>query len=254
VPPEPNVPQPPNPTAYVNAFSPPPAPPGQNPMMPMTPEQQQAMMQHHAMMQYQAMLQHHAMMQRMQQPQMAQLMPMMPGAAPMQVGYPASYNGPQPPNPVAPPRPMMMPIQPVGFNPAGAAGLNLAAVNPAMDRRGLATAQQPAADESAKLGQLISVLQQSSFPAQREWAATNLSTFDHRLYPHLTQVLMQAARQDAAATVRAAAVYSLSRMNVQSEAVLGTLQALRGDADPRVRQEVEQAYTRMGVTPPAAQK
>jgi hypothetical protein len=178
-------------------------------------------------------------------PQTAQLVPVGYGM-PMQVGYPVNYTGPKPPNPLV--QQPMQALQPVGFVPAAPAGQF---ANPAMDRRVLpASAQQPAGNEGAALSQLIKVLQESPYPAQREWAATNLATFDWRVYPHLPQVLVQAARQDAAATVRGAAVYSLSRMNVQSEPVLAVLQALRGDADPRVRQEVEQAYVRMGVTPP----
>ncbi len=237
-PPAPKLPEPPNPTAYLNAFSPPPA---QN-QQPLTPEQMQVIMQHQALMQQQAYLQQQTMLQRMQNGQTAQLVPVGYGM-PMQVNYPAVYGGPQAPNPIAQQQPMS-PIQQVGFVPQAGGVVN------AMDRRVVpAVAQQPALSDSNTLAQVINVLQESPYPAQREWAAANLSTFDCRVYPHLTQVLVQAARQDAVATVRAAAIYSLSRMNMQSEPVLGTLHALRGDADPRVRQEVEQAYVRMGLTP-----
>lgn len=240
-PPEPKLPEPPNPAAYVNAFSSPPAQGQQQP--PLTPEQMQVIMKNQALMQQQAYLQHLAMMQRTQNGQMAQLVPVGNGM-PMQVRYPANYTGPQAPNPAAQQQPMF-PLQQVGYMPpAQFAG------HPAMDRRVIpVAAQQPVAPDSNTLGQLISVLQESPYPAQREWAAMNLATFDYRVYPHLAQVLVQAARQDSAPTVRAAAIYSLSRMNVQSEPVLGALQALRGDADPRVRQEVEQAHIRMGLTP-----
>ena len=115
-----------------------------------------------------------------------------------------------------------------------------------MDRRTTPLAQ--AGQDSGTMAQLIGVLQNSPYPAQREWAATNLSTFDWRMYPHLTMVLIQAARQDSAPIVRAAAVYSLSRLNAQTEPVLSTLQTLRSDADPRVRQEAEQASIRMGLS------
>jgi hypothetical protein len=243
IPPEPKLPQPPNPAAYLNAFSPPPAPQGQQQMPPLTPEQMQVVMQHQAMMQQQAYLHQVAMAQRMQAAHTAQLIPVGNGM-PMQVRYPANYTGPQPPNPVAQQQPMF-PVQQAGFVPQAQAAGHLA-----MDRRVIpAAAQQPVGADPDTVGQLIRVLRESQFPAQREWAAANLATFDHRVYPNLTHVLAQAARQDAAPTVRAAAVYSLSRMNVQSEIVLGTFEALRGDADPRVRHEVEQAYGRMGLTP-----
>lgn len=239
-PPAPNVPTPPNPTGFVNAFSPPPNPQGQPQL---TPEQMQVVIQHQAFMQQQAYLQQQAMQQRMQQSQTAQLVPVGYGA-PTQVSYPANYGGPQAPNPVGQQQPVF-PIQQVGYAPQANVG-----VNTGMDRRVIpAAAQQPAVSDSNTLANLIKVLQESQYPAQREWAATNLSTFDWRVYPHLPQVLVQIARQDAVASVRASAVYSLSRMNVQSEPVLSTLHALRSDADPRVRQEVDQAYIRMGLTP-----
>lgn len=238
--PPPNVPQPPNPTAFVNAFSP---PPSQN-QQPLTPEQMQVVIQHQALMQQQAYLQQQAMLQRMQYGQSAQLVPVGYGM-PMQVNYPAVYSGPQAPNPIV--QQPMSPIQQVGF--ASAAN---PIVNKAMDRRVAPVSAQSAGgamSDSNTVAQIIKVLQESQYPAQREWAATNLATFDGRVYPHLTQVLVLAARQDSAANVRAAAIYSLSRMNLQSETVISTLHALRGDADPHVRQEVEQAYIRMGLTP-----
>ena len=59
------------------------------------------------------------------------------------------------------------------------------------------------------------------------------------------QLLLQAAQQDPAATVRASCVYSLAHMNAASEPVVSTLYMLRNDGDPRVRQEVEQALVRL---------
>jgi len=229
-----NVPQPPNPTVLVNAFTPP-----QN----LTPEQMQVAMQQQALMQ-QAYLQQQAMLQRMQYGQTAPLMPVSYGM-PMQAMYPAVYSGPQAPNPIV--QQQTSPIQQVGFMPPANP-----MVNAAMDRRVAQVSAQTASgalSDANTVAQIIKVLQESPYPAQREWAATNLATFDGRVYPHLTQVLGLAARQDSAANVRAAAVYGLSRMNLQNDAVLGTLSALRGDADPQVRQEVEQAYLRMGLTP-----
>ena len=53
-------------------------------------------------------------------------------------------------------------------------------------------------------------------------------------------------RQDPAPTVRAGCVLCLARMNCQNEAVTKALQALRTDADPRVREAVDQANARFG--------
>jgi hypothetical protein len=240
VPPEPQVPEPPNPTHYVNAFTPPQPPPGQQQMAPGMPGhmamQRHPMMpsfpMHPGYMTQPPMHPGYMMQPPYAPPQTAQLIPMMPGNAPMTVSYPANYNGPQAPNPFAQQRAQLA-VQPVSYNQA-------------MDRRSVAVVQA-AAQETSTLAQLVMVLQTSPYPAQREWAATNMSTFDWRVHPELTQVLIQAARQDSAPTVRAAAVYSLSRLNAQTEPVLSTLQSLRGDADPRVRQEVEQALGRMGL-------
>jgi hypothetical protein len=212
--PPPGPPQPVMPPQFVNAFSSP-LPPG------MTP----AMLAREQGMQQQAMLQQSLMRQHMLQ-QMAQ------------AGYgmeqQMAYAGPLPPNP----------FQTVGYNMMP----NGMMFNPAMDRRVQTVAAQMPAPETTDLGKLISMLQESPYPAQREWAATNLAAFDARVHPHLPAVLMQAAKQDAAATVRAAAVYSLSRLNMPSDAVMNTLQSLRSDADPRVRQEAEDAFVRMGAT------
>lgn len=242
-PPEPKMPEPPNPAMYVNAFTPPPGSQGQAPMMP------QGMMPPQGMMAQGMMPPPHMMpwgpMPNRMAANTAYLVPVGNGM-PMNVSYPANYGGPMPPNPFAQQQ-AFQGIQQVGYQ---ALPQNGAYVNPAMDRRVVpAAAQQPVANDANSVGQLIKVLQESPYPAQREWAAANLSTFDWRVYPHLPQVLVLAARQDSVASVRAASVYGLSRMNIPSEPVLSTLQALRGDADPRVRQEVEQAFLRMGINP-----
>jgi len=124
-------------------------------------------------------------------------------------------------------------------------------MNPAMDRR-VAPPQGPQQRSGAPqgdIGQLFQVLKESPYPAQREWAANNLATFDGRAHPEIVAILLDCAKQDPAATVRAGCVYSLSRMGLANDAVAGTMQMLRQDSDPRVRQEVEQAMARMGLTP-----
>jgi hypothetical protein len=54
-------------------------------------------------------------------------------------------------------------------------------------------------------------------------------------------VLTQAAREDPAATVRAACVRGLVKLNVHTEPVLATLRTLKSDQDARVRQEADAA-------------
>src|SRR5262249_24062294 len=159
---------------------------------------------------------------QMQQSPMMPMMPM-PQRPVAQVNFPTQYQGPMPPNP----------IQQVAYQQPAQTQFN-----PAMDRRTVAHTQ---AVNQAEMGQLFQVLKQSLYPAQREWAANNLSTYDPRQHPEVVAVLLDCAKQDPAATVRASCVYSVSRMGVTSEAIVGTLQSLRQDGDARVRQEVEQA-------------
>ena len=172
------------------------------------------------------------------------VLPMMsPQGRPVaQINYPQNYQGPQPPNPMTPQ--MQQPIQPIQYNPAA---MQQPAVNMAMDRPRQTQTQQAANQE---LVQVIQVLRESPYPAQREWASNTLSTYDWRVHPEVVQVLLQGAQQDPAATVRASCAYSLGRMNAASEPVITTLHTLRNDGDPRVRHEVEQALIRLGASRP----
>jgi hypothetical protein len=153
-----------------------------------------------------------------------------------QINYPQNYQGPQAPNPNLPP------MQPTPYAPwPTMQPMQQPTVNVAMDRRQMPGTPTP------ELIQIIQVLRESPYPAQREWASNTLSTYEWRAHPEVVQVLLQAAQQDPAAIVRASCVYSLGRMNAASEPVVSTLYTLRNDADPRVRQEVEQALVRLGV-------
>src|SRR5207247_8963331 len=96
--------------------------------------------------------------------------------------------------------------------------------------------------------QLIKVLMESPYPAQREWAAQSLTSYDWRAQPQIVSALVNSASQDPAASVRAGSVYCLGRMGASVESVRDTLQTLRNDGDARVRQEVDQALVRLGQT------
>jgi hypothetical protein len=137
------------------------------------------------------------------------------------------YQGPQPPNPM----PASSGVMPAGY----------AAMQPAGSQ---AVAPQYAV--ATQVEQTIRVLRESPYPSQREWAAQSLVSFDWRTNPQLVPVLLQSATRDPAASVRAGCIYTLGRMQAAVEPVFSTLQALRNDADPRVRQEVEQAFIRLG--------
>ena len=145
---------------------------------------------------------------------------------------PAGYAPMPYPPPMAQPQPMMpqQPIQQVGHQ------------------------QQPAQPSTAQqVEQLIKVLRESPYPAQREWAAQSLTSFEWRAHPHIVPSLLQSASQDPAGSVRAGCVYCLGRMQAAVEPVFTTLHAMRNDIDPRVRQEVQQSLVRLGQTPMAPQ-
>jgi hypothetical protein len=88
--------------------------------------------------------------------------------------------------------------------------------------------------------QLLAVLHDALFPSQRETAAEKLATLDWRTNETVVQALVQRAREDPAATVRAACVHALVKMKVDTVPVVTTLQALKSDGDVRVRDEAEQ--------------
>src|SRR5262249_55461019 len=87
----------------------------------------------------------------------------------------------------------------------------------------------------------LSVLHDSLYPSQREWAAETLTMFDCRVFPVILDTLVTAARVDPAATVRAACVRCLARMRVNRPDVVSTVADLKNDADPRVQQEANEA-------------
>jgi HEAT repeat protein len=88
---------------------------------------------------------------------------------------------------------------------------------------------------------LMTVLQASGVPAQREWAAAKLRVCDPQMHPYVVEALVTAARSDAAPMVRATAIQSLAQMKANTPPVLVTLESARQDRDPRVRDEAIQA-------------
>jgi hypothetical protein len=245
VPGGPKAPTAPDPSWYVNAFTP-----------PMSPEQAKAAAQQQQMAQQRMMMPpgyqgapygNPAMMGQWQmptgyapmgyQPMGYGPMPMMPYD--MGAGHgtvPVNYQGPMPPNPVG--NAGQMPMVP-GYIPIPMPmQMSVPYSNPAMDRPGM-TMGQPS------IFQNMQTLQSSLYPAQREVAVNNLATCDWRTCPQVVPVLTSAAREDPAATVRSACVFALARMGVTTAPVIETLHELKNDNDPRVRQEVERALSRL---------
>jgi hypothetical protein len=123
-------------------------------------------------------------------------------------------------------------VMPVGyFTQAG---------TPCMPSAGNRSAGGEQSAEARALPQLLEMLENSMYPSQREWAADKLATYDWRTHNTVVQALVTAAGKDPAATVRAACVRALGKMNVTTVPVITTIQALKSDHDLRVRQEVEQ--------------
>jgi hypothetical protein len=235
--------QAPNPTWYRNAFTP--------PLPPNAMSEQVALAQ--------------------QQQQQMQMMAMMQAGYPMPMGYqptpygpvamnmpgrgavPLAYQGPVPPNPTGGmpmmaqgypmmpyPAPMPMPMMGQGYPMMPAMPMQpVQYVNPSMDRPGLMV------PGSMSLQQKISLLQTSIYPSTREEVVISLCESDSRSQPQVVQLLLKVAKDDPAPMVRAACITGLTRMNVAGEQMVQTLAALKTDADPRVRQAVEDAMARV---------
>lgn len=245
-PPPPRLPEPPQPNTYANAFMPPPPLPGNSSAGAMTSNPLGGTNVQPNPTQVAQNIPGNALTPSATRPselpnpyyyapQNRVPPPPLPAPPVAQANFPPLYAGSQTPNPAAPQ--VRQPIQPAQYN-AGAAP---PAPNLAVERRPTPLTGAP----SAELAQILKVLRESPYPAQREWASNTLGTYDWRAHPEIVQLLLQAAQQDPAATVRASCVYSLAHMNAASEPVISTLYMLRNDADSRVRQEVEQALVRL---------
>jgi len=232
MPPMPQMPKPPtegpNPTWYVNAFTPP-LPPNaisetqmqQRQLVPMAPPGYPAMpMANGAMVGYQAM----------PYPQGGFVQMPMPGRGDVAM----AYQGPMPPSPIVS-QPAGMPM----LTPAFVAVPMPPYRNQAMDRPGMAQSA-PSMSEQA-----IMTLKTSIYPTQRETAVQQIAACEERSNQPVVQLLLRTAKEDPAPTVRASCVAGLSLMGVRNESMIQTCSQLKSDADPRVRQEADRALARM---------
>lgn len=242
LPPDPKIPEPPELNAFVNAFTPPAPPRGAGapqamnsfgPMMPYPPAMAYGYGMGMPMMPPYAMTNPY--------PYMPQGMPY--GYYPMgptAMDAQRRYQGPLPPDPFHTAAPQMM--QPVGY-PQAPMGFPQ---YPALQLASY-TEAAPAAPPTSQLGQLMDLLRNSPYPAQRELAAAYLASGDWRVDPRLViTALLNGAKQDPAPTVRAGCITNLMRMNVTTAPYRAVLEELRTDADPRVRDAAEAAIMRLG--------
>jgi hypothetical protein len=124
------------------------------------------------------------------------------------------------------PRPRVVPLPPMppGAPPAG-----------------YVQAPQPAAEKRW----LLATLRDSLYPSERELAAERLASADWRAEPEVAQALLAGARSDPAPAVRASCVRALGQMRINTVPVVAGVRALKDDADPRVRHEVQRALAVM---------
>jgi hypothetical protein len=164
---------------------------------------------------------------------------------------PASYTtapqAPYPPNPYGTMAPGLATVSNDGT-------VNAAVMQAAYSQSTMPYPQQPTPQASSlptaakepNLQATYMLLRDGMYPSQREWAADSLTAVDWRNNPQVVQVLLTAAREDAAATVRAGCVQCLVKMNVNTPPVVAALQGMKNDSDPRVRHEIEQALATFG--------
>jgi hypothetical protein len=143
--------------------------------------------------------------------------------APQTMPYPQAM--PYPPMPGYPPAMMMTPrpyyAPPMAYNPA--------------------PAPAPATPETASVPQLLAMLKEAMYPSQREMAADRLGSTDYRKEQPIVDALVLGAREDPAATVRAACLRALTHMKAEGPAVEAAVRELKNDRDERVRREAEQS-------------
>jgi|GEM_PF-5448182 hypothetical protein len=157
-------------------------------------------------------------------------------------GSPPRAYGMAAPGAYRPPMPNAMamgPQAPIAVNP-------LMRVPPSISAQSMGLNTAAAAAPPAGVPQLLAALKDSLRPSEREAAAEQLSELSWRVQPLVVEGLMKSAREDPAATVRAACIRALAHMKVTTPAALALVRDLKTDRDLRVRQEAEEALNALG--------
>jgi len=153
--------------------------------------------------------------------------PMGPGAPPLPPGVNAALAPVRGSEGVALAQASMgQPYQPEAANSVVQVGAMVAAGN-----------ATPGLPEGATVPELLSMLSDSLYPSQREWAADRLTQYDWRYTPQIVESLLLAARNDPAPLVRVACIRSLIHLKAGTTYVVLALQEMKRDKDERVRQE-----------------
>ena len=101
--------------------------------------------------------------------------------------------------------------------------------------------------EPMTVHQALRDLKDALGPSQREMAAEQLSELDWRERPYIVECLTRAAKEDPAASVRAACVHALAHLEANTTKVVAAVRDLKNDGDPHVRQEAEEALFIFGL-------
>jgi hypothetical protein len=108
---------------------------------------------------------------------------------------------------------------------------------------------QPSWNGSSDPQELFTQLRDAQLPSQREWAAIRLAELDWHKHSGVVEALVQAAKEDPAASVRSGCIHCLANMNAKLASVIAVLSALKGDSDPRVQHEASEALARLAPVP-----
>jgi HEAT repeat protein len=94
---------------------------------------------------------------------------------------------------------------------------------------------------------MMATLKDNLYPSQRELAVEQLAGLNWHQHPQVVDSIMTAAKDDPAATVRAACVHALAQMQVNTAQVAALMQTLQDDREFCVRQEATEALKTLGV-------
>lgn len=137
-------------------------------------------------------------------------------------------------------------------SPAPLAPIQEPLVHPTVGQFGALAVMVQASSPTVSRKELMAILHDSPYPSRREMAVETLARADWHSDPNVLPILIQTAREDVAATVRATCIRCLTGMEANTGPVVETLRKLKADPDARVRREVEAALmtlTRSGSAP-----
>jgi hypothetical protein len=154
---------------------------------------------------------------------------------------------PQPAMPYYPP-PMRTPMPPPMPTQTAQQQAPVAAV-PVGSVRPTGAVERSAPSGDPLVSQATSMLRDSIYPSEREWAIERLSACDYRQDERILVAVRTATREDPAPTVRRTGLQALARMKVRTADVLEVVRGLTADPDENVRKEAE--YTLRVLQTPA---